>query len=306
MKKYIKMIFIVVGTIIVFGIGYAIYIGNYLYDYTLNPHSQHNISEKIETNQKTAQRSRQWLKDNSEMIQIESYDHLRLNGYFIDQDNPVYVIMVHGYRGDGASILTPIKQFKKQGYNLLIPDLRGHGLSEGNYIGMGWDDRLDIMAWIDMLIEYDEQASIVLYGVSMGGATVMDVAGETLPTQVKAIIEDCGYTSVWDVFKAHIEMNELESELALHMASFITKLRAGYYLQDVKPIEQVKKSRIPILFIHGENDHFVPVKMAEELYQATSALKEKLIIKGASHANSCAVDPQLYYETIFSFIKKYI
>ena len=166
------------------------------------------------------------------------------------------MIMVHGYRGDGASIIAPIKKFYKQGYNLLIPDLRGHGLSEGDYIGMGWDDRLDILKWIDYILLKNQNAKIVLYGVSMGGATVMNVAGEKLPQAVKAIIEDCGYTSVWDIFKSHIDMPEIESELAMHMASLVTKVRAGYYLEDVQPIEQVKKSQTPMLFIHGREDHF--------------------------------------------------
>ena len=215
------------------------------------------------------------------------------------------MIMVHGYRGDGASIISPIKQMKKAGYNLLIPDLRGHGFSEGDYIGMGWDDREDIIQWIDYLLSKDPHASIILYGVSMGGATVMDVAGEKLPHQVKAIIEDCGYTSVWDIFKAHIDMNNIESEVALHMASLVTKIRAGYYLEDVRPIEQVKKSQTPMLFIHGAEDNFVPFSMVNELYNAATCPKEKLVIQGAGHANSCSVNSELYYQTIFRFIEKY-
>ena len=215
------------------------------------------------------------------------------------------MIMVHGYRGDGASIISPIKQMKKAGYNLLIPDLRGHGFSEGDYIGMGWDDREDIIQWIDYLLSKDPHASIILYGVSMGGATVMDVAGEKLPHQVKAIIEDCGYTSVWDIFKAHIDMNNIESEVALHMASLVTKIRAGYYLEDVRPIEQVKKSQTPMLFIHGAEDNFVPFAMVNELYNAATCPKEKLVIQGAGHANSCSVNSELYYQTIFHFIEKY-
>ncbi|WP_231385320.1 alpha/beta hydrolase [Candidatus Stoquefichus massiliensis] len=284
----------------------SLYVGNYLYDYTLNPYSQHNISEKIETNDEVAQASRQWLNQNSVNVSLENQEHLNLYGRYIDQGSSVYVIMVHGYRGDGASIISPIKNFKKQGYNLLIPDLRGHGQSEGDYIGMGWDDRLDIMQWIEYILGKDKQASIVLYGVSMGAATVMNVAGENIPHQVKAIIEDCGYTSVWDVFKSHINMNDLESEIALHMASFVTKMRAGYYLEDVKPIEQVKKSHTPMLFIHGSQDNFVPFLMLNELYEAANCPKEKLIIEGAGHANSCSVGEDIYYQTVFDFINKYI
>lgn len=283
----------------------SLYIGNYLYDYTLNPYSKHNISEKIETNKTVEEASRQWLSDNGVNVSLENEEHMNLYGCYIDQGSSTYVIMVHGYRGDGASIISPIKNFKKQGYNLLIPDLRGHGFSDGDYIGMGWDDRLDIIQWIDYLIQKDQNASIILYGVSMGGATVMNVAGEKIPKQVKAIIEDCGYTSVWDVFKTHINMNEVESEIALHMASFVTKMRAGYYLEDVKPIEQVKKSQTPILFIHGNQDNFVPFSMLDELYQAANCPKEKLVVEGAGHANSCSVGEDIYYQTIYRFIENY-
>lgn len=283
----------------------SLYIGNYLYDYTLNPYSKHNISEKIETNKTVEEASRQWLSDNGVNVSLENEEHMNLYGCYIDQGSSTYVIMVHGYRGDGASIISPIKNFKKQGYNLLIPDLRGHGFSDGDYIGMGWDDRLDIIQWIDYLIQKDQNASIILYGVSMGGATVMNVAGEKIPKQVKVIIEDCGYTSVWDVFKTHINMNEVESEIALHMASFVTKMRAGYYLEDVKPIEQVKKSQTPILFIHGSQDNFVPFSMLDELYQAANCPKEKLVVEGAGHANSCSVGEDIYYQTIYRFIENY-
>ncbi|MFR1170070.1 MAG: alpha/beta hydrolase, partial [Coprobacillus cateniformis] len=197
MKKIAKIITVTMIIIVLFISCISLYVGNYLYDYTLNPYSKHNISEKIETNEEVAQESRQWLSENSVNVSLKSQDDLNLHAAYIDQNSHIYMIMVHGYRGDGASIISPIKQMKKAGYNLLIPDLRGHGFSEGDYIGMGWDDREDIIQWIDYLLSKDPHASIILYGVSMGGATVMDVAGEKLPHQVKAIIEDCGYTSVW-------------------------------------------------------------------------------------------------------------
>ena len=304
MKKIAKIITVTMIIIVLFISCISLYVGNYLYDYTLNPYSKHNISEKIETNEEVAQESRQWLSENSVNVSLKSQDDLNLHAAYIDQNSHIYMIMVHGYRGDGASIISPIKQMKKAGYNLLIPDLRGHGFSEGDYIGMGWDDREDIIQWIDYLLSKDPHASIILYGVSMGGATVMDVAGEKLPHQVKAIIEDCGYTSVWDIFKAHIDMNNIESEVALHMASLVTKIRAGYYLEDVRPIEQVKKSQTPMLFIHGAEDNFVPFSMVNELYNAATCPKEKLVIQGAGHANSCSVNSELYY-TIFRFIEKY-
>lgn len=305
MKKILKGILILGLVAFLLVCCFSLYIGNYLYDYTLNPYSEHTLLENLIPDEDAQLEAQQWMNENSQDVFIESIDHLQLHSYYIEQESDVYMIMVHGYRGDGTTILSPIKQMKKQGYNLLIPDLRGHGQSEGDYIGMGWDDRLDILLWIDYILQKNANASIILYGVSMGGATVMNVSGEDLPSQVKAIIEDCGYTSVWDVFKAHFDMTLWQSEIALHMASLVTKMRAGYYLGEVQPIEQVKKSQTPLLFIHGECDDFVPVSMVDELYEAAHCPKEKLIVKGAGHANSCSVDSELYYETIFRFIDKY-
>lgn len=304
MKKIIKIISIIILILTIFIMGITLYIGNYLYDYTLNPHSNHSLFDS-ELYQKDTQDAQKWLEDKSVHLSISSYDDLFLHAYYIEQNNPIYAIMVHGYRGDSSSIISPVKHFYEQGYNLLIPDLRGHGQSEGDYIGMGWDDRYDIMGWIDYLVSQNPQAQIILYGVSMGGATVMDVAGENLPSQVKGVIEDCGYTSVWDVFQYHIPMKKWQSEVALHMASLVTQIRAGYALEDVQPIQQVQKSRIPILFIHGQDDDFVPVDMIDELYLKANCPKEKLIIKGAGHAQSCSTDATTYYQTIFQFIHRY-
>lgn len=306
MKKIIQyfIIIIVIGVLLMGCL--SLYVGNYVYDYTLNPHSQDNISKNIQVDEEKAEKSYQWLDENSQDVYIQSDDKVKLHAYSIQQNSHIYMIMVHGYRSDASGIISPIKKMKKQHYNLIIPSLRGHGKSEGDYIGMGWNDRLDIIKWIDYILKRDLQASIVLYGVSMGGATVMNVAGEKLPSQVKCVIEDCGYTSVWEVFKNYTDMNELESEIALQMASLTTWIRAGYRLEEASPIDQVKKSQIPILFIHGDQDTFVPYKMVNELYDAAHCPKEKLIIHGAGHASSYAVDAKKYYQTIFDFMRKYV
>lgn len=305
MKKVLKNIGIFVVFLFLYLFFILIYVGNYFYDYTLNSYSDKNILEKIPVNENKRNESREWLNNHSEDVYIVN-EKLELHSYFIKKESSVYIIMVHGYRSDATGLISPIKKLQKQNYNLLIPDLRGHGKSDGDYIGMGWHERYDIIKWIDYILSQNQDAQIILYGVSMGGATVMNVAGEKLPSQVKGIIEDCGYTSVYDIVNTHLNMNDFENQLTFKMVSLITYLRAGYQIEDVKPIEQVKKSQTPLLFIHGDKDQLIPVSMMNELYNATKCEKEKLLIKGANHTGSYSTNSQLYYRTINEFINKYV
>lgn len=158
---------------------------------------------------------------------------------------------------------------------------------------MGWPERRDVVRWCQQLIAEDPEAEIVLYGVSMGAATVMMASGEAdLPVQVRCVIEDCGYTSVWDEFSGQLkELFGLPPFPVLNAADLVCRIRAGYSITEASALRQVERSVTPTLFIHGEEDTFVPFWMLEELYQAASCEKEKLAVPGAAHAESAAVAP---------------
>ena len=199
------------------------------------------------------------------------------------------------------------ENFYDMGYNVMIPDLRAHGESEGYYIGMGWDDRNDIINLIEYIIAEDGKAEIVLFGVSMGAATVMMVSGEKLPSNVKAVVEDCGYTSAWDQFAYQLKtLFNLPKFPMMNIADIICKIRAGYFISDASAIKQVKKTSIPTLFIHGDSDSFVPFEMQEKLYDACSAEKEKVVIEGATHARAAYTNPELYWLSVENFLDKYV
>lgn len=247
------------------------------------------------------------VKLDYEETDITSYDGLNLHGYMVRQDSDIWVIALHGYDDTGRSMAPLIGGFYAKGYNILLPDMRGHGKSDGDYIGMGWHDRLDVVEWIDFLIKEYDSPQIIIYGVSMGGATAMMTAGETLPPNVKCIIEDCGYASVKDEVA-------YEGKTLLHIpyyplikaASIVTKIFAGYSFEEASALEQVKKSKTPILFIHGEDDSFVPVENAYELYEAASCEKQLLIIEDAEHASSMMKDYRLYWNTVYDFTGTYL
>ncbi|CAH0247394.1 2-succinyl-6-hydroxy-2, 4-cyclohexadiene-1-carboxylate synthase [Peribacillus simplex] len=133
-------------------------------------------------------------------MSIVSADQLRLSAKLYENNTQghKWAIVVHGYTGKNHQMIRWVRNFHENGYNVLAPDLRGHGKkSERDYIGMGWDDRKDMLLWIKQITDKDPQADIALFGISMGGAIVMMTSGERPPSNVKVIVEDCIYSSVW-------------------------------------------------------------------------------------------------------------
>ena len=217
-----------------------------------------------------------------------------------------WLIALHGYHSDNGACKSIAYKFLPEGYNVLLPDLRAHGESGGKYIGMGWVDRLDLLDWIDYVISIDPRAQIILHGSSMGGATVMMAAGEELPHQVKGVIEDCGYTSIWDISADRLKEDfGLPQFPVMQAANIVSRIMTGLDFSQGSCVEQVAKAKVPILFIHGAEDDFVRTEMVYELYDAWSSPKELLVVEHAGHAQSNYRNAKLYYETVFSFISEY-
>lgn len=304
-KKITISIFIVLLTLF---IGVSSLVGVLFYNLALNA----NYSKDIiyaEYNDENLNDAQKWLEEKSNYSDkyIESYDKLQLHSYVVSQNSNKWAIVVHGYGGSGKLMSDKSKYFYDMGYNVLIPDLRGHGKSEGDYIGMGWKDRLDIISWINFIINENPNAEIVLHGTSMGAATVLMTSGENLPSNVKAIVADCAYTSAWDEFSYQLETYlKVPSSYILNVTNMVTKLKAGYSLKEASALECVKKATVPILFIHGDKDKFVPYSMMDKLYDATNSPKEKLTIEGGEHANSDLVSPFLYWLTVEDFLNQYV
>lgn len=215
---------------------------------------------------------------------------------------------VHGYMADAFSLSTKAFHYYNEGYNVLAMDLRGHGKSKGNYIGMGYHDAKDLIKWLEYIISKDKEAEILIHGVSMGAATVMIASSlDNLPQNVKVIIEDCGYTTALEQFKYQLKkLFNMPSFPILNIANLMLKIKSGYFLNDASPIEAVKEAKVPIMFIHGDDDKFVPFYMLDELYEACSSEKQKLVIHGASHAHSEDENPEKYWKEVDAFINKYI
>nr|WP_306798648.1 alpha/beta hydrolase [Oceanobacillus saliphilus] len=255
---------------------------------------------------------RDWSAQQSfELWEMESYDGLNLKGYYLEAEEPTNntVVFAHGYLGRANDMsLFGEYYYEELGYNMFTADLRGHGQSEGDYIGFGWHDRLDYVDWVEKIIEeLGSDTEIILHGVSMGAATVLMASGEDLPENVKAIVADSPYTGVQELFSYQLHrMFHLPEFPIIPTTGLVTNMKAGYTLKEASALKQVRKAEIPILYIHGNKDTFVPTVMAEKLYENTKSDAEIIIFEEASHGESFVVEREAYKENLSLFLNKYI
>lgn len=255
-------------------------------------------------------KQREWMLLTAKQRQILSQDNLILHAYFIAAPEPTdrYVILCHGYKNSALSMAEYAAVYHQAGWNVLVPDHRAHGYSQGRYITMGWKEHQDLILWANSLIDQNPQVQIVLHGISMGAATVMMAAGSPeLPPHVVAVVEDCGYTSLSDELEDKISHSlGLPAFPLVTVTSLLSRIQIGNFLGAIDCVDAVSHSEIPILFIHGENDVFVPFWMQEELYAAATCPKIKLVVPNAAHAQSQGVNPQLYWSTVDFFINRFM
>ena len=289
--------------ITLFGIGF------YLYHLAINSKSSkdkvfQNTSVQKEKNEDRI-KEEQWFESQHNDIYLTSnHNSLRLHAYeFENTSLDTWVIVVHGYMSDGKGMSYVTKEFFDRGDSVLVPDLRGHGKSEGNYVGMGVPDRFDIVDWIQYLLKDHPNRKIILYGISMGAATAMMAAGGDAPEGVAAVVEDCGYTDAYVMFTAQLKKIFGLPELPImRCVDIVTRIKTGAWLSDAAPIRELP--RLPTLFIHGDADKLTPVEMAKALHEASRAkTKELLIVPGVGHADAKKVAREAYYGTIFSFLE---
>lgn len=246
-----------------------------------------------------------------ERITMTSYDGLKLVAYYLPAPKKSHriLILMHGYRNKGIvwDFSNLVKFYHEQGYHLLVPYQRTHGESEGKHICFGVKERYDLIQWTEYISgRFEGRCSIFLSGISMGGATVLMAAGLKLPRQVKGIIADCSYTSPWDIF-AHVLGKDchLPKFPFLYAADYICHRRAGFHFQECSTVESMRENRIPVLFIHGGRDDFVPAGMSWANYEACAAEKEIFIVDRAAHGTCNLVEPEEYRRRVIKFMEKW-
>lgn len=316
MLKKRKFWIITISIIAVLFLGISAFAGNFLVDYALAIDEEGRLGsmgDEVYNGVQDTDAQKEydaWIKTiKTQEWNIKSDDGLSLWAEFYPSttNSHIYVLGVHGYTVDHRDIAPAIKPFADKGWNVVTPDQRGRGNSEGDYLSMGWLEKDDVVNWTKEIVKYDKKAQIILYGESMGAATVMMASGEKLPSNVKAVVEDCGYTSAYAMFKNQLkERFGLPEFPFLPAAAMVGQMRAGFNFYNASAINQLEKATLPILFIHGGDDDYVPTFMGKELYKSFKGEKDLLIVKGAGHGASADVDPEAYYEKVFTFLSTYI
>lgn len=250
-----------------------------------------------------------WFKENSEEVFLLTKSGIKVHAVLSKTQklSRKYIIMCHGYKGNAYNLGFQAYNFVKMGYNVLAIDGRASGKTEGKYIGMGSLEKSDLKGYVNFILARDPQAQIALYGISMGAAEVMMASADDLPQNVKAIVEDSGYTDVWSMLKRQTrETMHIFPEPILFLASIYAKLVIGLDFKKASAVEAVKKTNIPILFIQGTEDRCIPFEMFDTLYKSCASEKETYVVEGADHMQCDVVDPEKYYRTVGGFLNKYI
>ncbi len=244
-----------------------------------------------------------------ETVEIKAYDGTRLVGHWYGTPNAKRVIVaMHGWRSSWSADFGLIADFWHQNdCAVLYAEQRGQGTSGGDYMGFGLLERYDCFEWIKWVNERtNSQLPVYLGGISMGATTVLMTAGFNLPENVKGIVADCGFTSPKAIWKHVVQSNfHLPFGLYKKVADDICKKRLQVDSSDYTCAEALENSDIPVLFIHGTDDRFVPIDMTFENYKACKSPKELLVVVGAEHGMSYLVDQASYETKVKEFWQKY-
>lgn len=248
-----------------------------------------------------------WKNYPFEVLSVTSFDNFKLCGHYLNNNSDKLAILVHGYGGDFRETFNYAKYFYIRGYDLLAIESRAHGASEGDMITMGYLEHKDICSWIELSITKNPNYKIALFGLSMGASAVCMSLGDNLPENVKCAISDCGFDNAFRQL-CYIYSHRLHISAKPFMNFFNGYLKRvkGLDLKQADVVKALKKSQLPVLFIHGKEDKFVPTEMVYRLSEVLpEGRKEVYIVEGAKHAMSYPTSPKEYEHRLNRFLDKY-
>jgi len=250
-----------------------------------------------------------WMKEVRAMphedVSVTSFDGLTLRGrYYEYAPGATVELMFHGYRGYAdRDLCGGVQRCFALGHSALLVDQRASGISDGNIITFGVKESRDCHTWLSFMQQrFGPDVKIILTGISMGAATVMMAAGRPLPKTVVGVLADCGYTSAKEIIQKIIRQMGLPVRLAYPFVKLAARLYGGFDLEETPPVEAVTRCPVPIFFIHGEDDDFVPCDMSRQNYEACNAPRKRLFtVPGAGHGLGYPVQPAQYIDALKEF-----
>ena len=255
-------------------------------------------------------RARQWLRDHgAQEVSVTSFDGLTLRGQWIPAENPfATIILFHGYHSHHLQDFAGIYDYYHAiGLNLLLIRQRAHGESEGSYITFGVRERRDALTWIDFHNRTHGMDNVFLGGMSMGASTVLYAAGEELPPNVRGITADCGFSSPAEILSHIIRRDfHLPAKLVLPLMEVWARLLGGFSFYECSSRDTLRRASVPILFIHGKADDFVPCYMSQIGYVSCAADKELILVDDAGHGRSYLHEPERLRGALLSFFKRHL
>lgn len=254
----------------------------------------------------TMELTRQIIDMPHEKIELRSFDGLRLAGRLMMQDEQAPLcILCHGYRGHAAADFRGIfQQVRGLGYNILLINERAHWESDGSTITLGLREKRDVVDWAKYAAERFPGKPIALYGVSMGAATVLSTTSMDLPESVRCVVADCGFSTPRGIVR--FVLGQIKLSFLCPLVYLALRIFGRVDLNDPGALAAVKQSKLPILFIHGEKDTFVPCDMSREMFEAANCEKQLFTFPNATHLHSCLVDPEKYLAAIGPFLAKHL
>ncbi len=243
-----------------------------------------------------------------EDVYINSYDGLRLHARLYINESPLgTVALFHGWRSSGLNDFSCIiPKYIKMGYNVLLVSQRAHGKSDGRYICMGVKEKYDCKMWLEYIAQrFGNDHSIIAEGISMGAATVLMASGLELPSGVRAVISDSGFTCAKDVVMAVARQNKIYPYPIVWLVELWFKLFGGCTMSKESTTEAMKANKLPVLFLHGEGDTFVPCEMTLKNFDAACSDKYILTVPYADHGQSYLYDTEGCINMLEGFLKKY-
>lgn len=313
-----KKILIAVAAVVVVLLLTVVYASFSLLDYALN-NSERQQSANYSGMKKEYPELRSWIDSlqrnailRDTVVRMSNGENAHAILAHNDSAHGRTALLVHGYKDRAVRMLHIAYIYNKVlGYNILLPDLHAHGSSEGDDIQMGWKDRLEVLQWADIAEKAfrheGDTSRMVLHGISMGAATVMNVSGEKTPEYIRCFVEDCGYTSAWDEFSHELKQQfGLPTFPLLYSASLLCKAKHGWSFGEAAPVKQVAKCNKPMFFIHGGNDTFVPTQMVYPCYEAKPQPKQLWIAPGSKHAQSYRDHKAEYTTRVRAFVERWM